>query len=550
MDIVKAFTTNDLHTEVTIKGTINEPLFRASDIGNVLDISIIRSVIRDFDETEKVVHTMHTLGGTQNVTFLTEKGLYKVLFKSRKPIAEKFQNWVCEVIKEIRLNSIYDLQKEMDKKHKEQLETLEDKKNKEYQIDLEKQKVLERERVLLKEYAQSGSIVYIIKIKSYDNGEYIVKIGHSTKGIQGRYAEHKNKYDECLLLDCFFVDKSKDFESFLHNHENIRLNKVTNLCGHENENELFFIGKELTYQTILQIVENNIKNYDISVTEILKENELLKYQIQTNQSTINNDLLNQMLSYITVLNKKIDNLEKSNQEIICKLNTSQTKVITGFNNPLPNLGPRLQKVNPETLQLIKVIESVSEAMNENKNIKRPSINKAIKENTIYCGFRWLLVERKLDPQIIHNIEPTKITKTQNLGYIAKLNSTKTEILNVYLDRKTAAILNGYVNTGSLDNVVKNKTLSNGNFYLLYDDCDEALKYYFINNFGINDKPLLYKNGVGQYDSNNKLVREFSSKYDCMRVLSISDKTLTKALEQNIMYNSYYYKIIGAKLSCF
>jgi anti-repressor protein len=88
MDIVKAFNTNDLDTEIVIKGTSNEPLFRASDIGNVLDISIIRSVIRDFDETEKVVHSMHTLGGTQQVTFLTEKGLYKVLFKSRKPIAE------------------------------------------------------------------------------------------------------------------------------------------------------------------------------------------------------------------------------------------------------------------------------------------------------------------------------------------------------------------------------------------------------------------------------------------------------------------------------
>jgi anti-repressor protein len=59
---------------------------------------------------------MHTLGGDQQVTFLTEKGLYKVLFKSRKPIAEKFQNWVCEVIKEIRLNGLYDLQKEIEKK--------------------------------------------------------------------------------------------------------------------------------------------------------------------------------------------------------------------------------------------------------------------------------------------------------------------------------------------------------------------------------------------------------------------------------------------------
>ena len=139
-------------------------------------------------------------------------------------------------------------------------------------------------------------------------------------------------------------------------------------------------------------------------------------------------------------------------------------------------------------------------------------------------------------------------KTQNLGYIAKLNSTKTEILNVYLDRKTAATLNGYNSNSGLDNVVKNKTLSNGFYYLLYDECDEDLKYEFINKNN-NNEPLLYKNGVGQYDVNNNIIREFSCKYDCIRTLSISDKTLTKALEKNIMYNGYYYKMIGEKLYC-
>ena len=115
MDIVKAFNTNDLHTEIVIKGTLDDPLFRASDIGVVLDITTIHSVIRDFDESEKVLHTMQTLGGSQDVTFLTEKGLYKVLFRSRKPIAQKFQNWVCEVIKEIRLKGIYKMQTEINK---------------------------------------------------------------------------------------------------------------------------------------------------------------------------------------------------------------------------------------------------------------------------------------------------------------------------------------------------------------------------------------------------------------------------------------------------
>jgi hypothetical protein len=31
-----------MHTDIVIKGTINEPLFRASDIGTILDISTIK----------------------------------------------------------------------------------------------------------------------------------------------------------------------------------------------------------------------------------------------------------------------------------------------------------------------------------------------------------------------------------------------------------------------------------------------------------------------------------------------------------------------------
>jgi len=542
MEVVKAFNDNNLHTEIVIKGTYDEPLFRANDIGEILEMSNIRAHIQNFDKSEKVVNTIDTLGGSQQVTFLTEKGLYKILFKSRKPIAEKFQNWICEVIKEIRVNGVYDLQKEIEKKNLE-LTQIEDVKNKEMEEKLIKQK----ESVLLSEYANSGSLVYIIKVKTFTNSEYIIKIGHSTKGIQNRYNEHKTKYDECLLINCFSVDKSRDFECFLHNHEKIRLNKITDLPGHEKENELFLVGKNLTYQIITKIINDNIKNYNYSIGELLKENELLKYQIQGKQTNINNELMTEFMQTIKTLSNKIDNLEKINKEILDKVNStqSQTKTVTNFNIPVPTLGPRLQKIHPDTLQLMKVYETVSDAMKENKNIKRPSINKAITDNTVYCGFRWLLVERNLDPNIITNIEPTKKTKIQNLGYIAKLNTEKNLILNVYLDRKTAAKLNGYDSISALDNHVKKNTIANGHYYQLYDECDEGLKNNFEN---INGVPLLYKNGLGQYDLEGNLVKEFSCKYDCIKNLSMSDKTLTKALDKNISYNGYYYKELGEKLA--
>jgi hypothetical protein len=244
---------------------------------------------------------------------------------------------------------------------------------------------------------------------------------------------------------------------------------------------------------------------------------------------------------------KIENLEKSNQEILNKLNASQTKTTTNFNEPLTTLGPRLQKINPDTLQLVKTYETVAECMKEDNRIKRPSLNKAIVENTVYSGYRWAFVDRELDPNTIHGIQPTKQTKAQNLGYIAKLNGTKTEILNVYIDRKTAAHLNGYASVASLDNPVKNGTITNGSYYMLYDKCDEGLRTAFCEKHGIQSV-ILYRDGVGQYDTNNELVREFVSKYDCSKLAPVGEKSLNKAMNQNIPYNGFHYRFIGAKLN--
>jgi prophage antirepressor-like protein len=537
MEIVKAFNSNNLHTEIVIKGTLNDPLFRASDVGTVLEMGNIRTSINDFTDSEKVVHTMDTLGGSQQVTFLTEKGLYKVLFKSRKPIAEKFQNWVCEVVKEIRLNGVYDLQK--------QLLQVEDQKAKEYELKLDRQKILEREKILLKEYATIGSIVYIVKVKTFENGQYIIKLGESRRGIKDRYNEHKSKYEECLLLDCFAVNKSKDFESFLHNHETIRGNRVTDLKGHETELELFLIGKIISYKTLLDIINNNVKYFNTNDTSKIElENEQLRLMLEMKNTNNDNQLIQELLQMIKQMSGKIDNLEKSNKDILNKLNTKETKLVTGFNDPLVTLGPRLQKINPDTLELVKVYESVSEAMKENTNNKRPSINKAVVENTVYNGYRWLFVDRELDASIIHNIKQTKQTKTQNLGYIAKLSADKSKILNVYLDRKTAAHFNGYESASGLDTPVKNFTLTKGYYYKLFDDCDDTLKQNFIQK---HTEPILYKNGIGQYDASNILIREFICKYDCIKQLQMSDKTLTKALTKGTTYNGYYFKDIGSKL---
>jgi hypothetical protein len=80
--------------------------------------------------------------------------------------------------------------------------------------------------------------------------------------------------------------------------------------------------------------------------------------------------------------------------------------------------------------------------------------------------------------------------------------------------------------------------------MLYNNCVPELITKFEEK---NGQPLLYKNGIGQYDLNHTIVREFTCKYECIRELKISDKTLTKSILNNIPYNNYYYKELGEKL---
>ena len=491
------------------------------------------------------VHQMGVKGGHNKEIFMLNVDTFKrFCMKAGTKKADEIHEYFIKlenVLQEIIIEESDEL--------KQKFLQLEDKQKKEYETKLEQQKVLEKEKVLLREYGTIGAIFYIIRVKSWENKQYVIKIGESRRGIEGRYKEHRSKYEECVLLDCFAVERSRDFETFIKDHDNIRPNKCKTLEGHENELELILIGKNLTYHTLINIIENNIKYFNNNDTGKLQlEIDRLQMLFEMKSGTNDNALIYDLIQTVKQLSAKIDNIER-----ICTTTAAPPQIVapprlvTGFQDPLRTVGPRLQKINPETLTLVKVYETVTELMNEDNRIKRPSLNKAVVENTVYCGFRWVLVDREIDPNVIGNISPTKLTREQNLGYIAQINKEQTAIINVFLDRKTAARFNGYASNSALDNPVKNFTLSNGYYYKIYEDCDAELQRVFEEE--INGPPLLYKNGLGQYDLENNLQKEFICKYDCLKQLKMSDKTLSKAMERDVQYNGYFYRTLPEKLKC-
>jgi len=489
-------------------------------------------------------------GHNKEIIMLNIETFKKFCLKAGTKKADEIHDYFIKmenILQEILLEESNELKMQLEQQ-KTEFQLLEDKKNIEYEEKLQKQKILEREKILLKEYATAGAIFYVAKVKSYENGSYIIKIGESRIGVKERYKEHKYRYGECLLLDCFSVKKSKDFESFIKDHDLIRGSNITDLPGHENENELFLIGKNLSYKTLLNVITSNLKYFNNDDTNKLElEIQQLKLMLEMKNNNNDNILIQNLIQSVNNLSSKVNNLENLNKDILTKLNSIQTKTTTNFNQPLVTVGPRLQKINPDTMTIVHVYESVAECLKEhNFKVKRPSIDKAVKENIVYNGFRWAYIDRNLDPNILHDILPTKQTRVQNLGYIAKLNTEKSQIINVYLDRKTAATLNGYSSSSALDTPVKNVSLTNGYYYILYDKCPEELVEAFEEKYGA---PVLYKNGIGQYDSSIQLIKEFICKYDCIKQLQISDKTLAKALDKPILYKDCYFKTIGDKLQC-
>jgi prophage antirepressor-like protein len=86
----------------------DSPWFVAKDVCDVLGIQLSGKTFDDFPETEKGRYSISTPGGKQEMLTVNEPGLYRLVFQSRKPEAEKFKTWVfTEVLPQIRRTGAY-----------------------------------------------------------------------------------------------------------------------------------------------------------------------------------------------------------------------------------------------------------------------------------------------------------------------------------------------------------------------------------------------------------------------------------------------------------
>lgn len=99
------FDSNAVRAQVDPKGA---PWFCAKDVCAALEISDHKQAARGLEDDERGVFTTPSPGGQQEAVFVSESGLYALIFQSRKPVAKAFRKWVTnEVLPALRRGGFY-----------------------------------------------------------------------------------------------------------------------------------------------------------------------------------------------------------------------------------------------------------------------------------------------------------------------------------------------------------------------------------------------------------------------------------------------------------
>jgi prophage antirepressor-like protein len=282
--IVKAFQQNNISI---IKDHDNKYYFRGSDVAQALGITNIRSSIQNFTDREKGVRKVDTLGGPQDIIFLSSHGVYRLLYSSKKAVAENFREWVGDILDDIIFNESKELQRQLQEK---EIELNRTKKQLELTAKLQVKKWFDTE---------PGHTIYALKNNS-DDPNSLITIGKSKKIAEreSNYFTHNQNSDMFFIRKCYNCDLA---EKVLHHMlDKYRIDRAR---------EWFNISENFA-KYIINLVCDFLDNFISSIEKLPNTN------LQNEIDIVSKELGNKLKSKEDNFNKNIENnLVKRKTEI-------------------------------------------------------------------------------------------------------------------------------------------------------------------------------------------------------------------------------------------
>jgi prophage antirepressor-like protein len=241
-------TINFNENTIRVIGTYTDPWFVAKDICKILELSNITEAVKNIPINWRSSFEMNTFGGVQEMITINEAALYKLIMRSRKPIAQPFQNYVCEVILptlrktgEYKIKELVDKNKELenaklilDEKLKDTTEHLTEIKEKHFKLEENHKRILyKKTRHTLKK----GPCLYLI-IKDD------VKFG-VTKNLNARRSSYVTYFEP-------------DFKFIMYTNDNLLLEKCVKRKYRQNITNTD-LGTEWIIDVDIEIIISSIE---------------------------------------------------------------------------------------------------------------------------------------------------------------------------------------------------------------------------------------------------------------------------------------------------
>lgn len=566
MDILRAFSLlgdGINEHQINIKGTPEDPLFQANQIGKLLGIVNISTALKDFGADECCLISNDTAFGLKETNFLTELGLYRLLGRSRKPIAATFQKWMNKPIREIRVNGMYQLKSENEV----------DRKIMEYNCSLK------NHNIFLNVYDEKN-VVYIFKLLTIED-KFVIKIGH-TDNIKERTQNISNSYntDYPLLLHVFEIHNNCKCEKQIRKNEFIKNFLYTKDVKKNNtpSRETYLVNNE-QYEEIVKIISEIKKSYNLSESECLKikieleekrsENIQLQgeYDIRQQEFAIKQSelMIKQRELELEIKRKEredhkiIENIEisddddddknnevdESDQEISDdedEVEEAQVFAIKKRKNGIKV--PLVYQYEPTDLKnWIKKWDSPADLERTMSGISPASLRVSAKNNTIYKDYRWFFVKRNSEPP--DEIEPTidKRHKTPEVHFIAMIDIKKTKILAVYKNQKEAVEARN-MKCNSFTRAIQEESISSGHYWNYFDKCSDVMKEEYLSHSALPEKyvPNSGKQ-VQQIDPRTNLVlNTYKSNRAICKLFQMSVTKLKDVMKTNEVHQGYKWKL--------
>jgi len=206
-----------------------------------------------------------------------------------------------------------------------------------------------------------------------------------------------------------------------------------------------------------------------------------------------------------------------------------------------NRGNKIQKYS-ETGELLKTYIGIRDATRL-EAISDTNLKSAIKNKTIYAGYRWLYLDRDSDDNTVQEIGESVKVNTPKNAFVAMLDIDKTRIVNVYKNQKDAGLARKLKSSSAIYQSIVKGNLSSGHYFKYYEECSDELKAAFLENGGVLPEAHINKGvAIKQIDYiTGELIKEYPSLLDVQKNFQISSKCIKKAIATGEVIKGFRWK---------